>query len=186
MTKNPVQTGTDWAELWIAEARGRLDIAKIHTEPHDRRPFCEQAHYAAEYTIIAVLVSQEIRPETTHDIGVLFNQLEDAGKKIPKDLQGAKMLTQFAGAARYKFARSNTPRPTQSAPVTQAQYERAVEVAEKVFDWGRKRVQELQNSQQDRSNPRTESEIAPVRGEEYEAGGATPATIPEKGHAKRR
>ena len=122
MTRTPVNLGTDWAELWIDEARRRLEVAKAHNEPQDRRPFCEQAHYTAEYSINAVLVARGTSPRTIHDIGVLLDQALESGEEVPDRLRTAQMLTQFAGAGRYQFARGDSPKPAQPVLVTQAQY----------------------------------------------------------------
>ena len=90
----------------MSQARNRLEIAKIHTEPHDRRPFCEQAHYTAEYAISAVLVCHGSSPKINHDIGVLLDQAEESGETVPEDLRSAQMLTQFAGSGRVPICKS--------------------------------------------------------------------------------
>ena len=48
------------AQLWIEEAQARLEHAEQHVQNRDGRIYCEQAHYAAEMAIKAVIILEPL------------------------------------------------------------------------------------------------------------------------------
>jgi HEPN domain-containing protein len=83
---------------------------------------CFHAQQAAEKSIKAVLLANEIRFPYTHDIAKLITLVKDAG--IPWDQ--AADLTGYAAETRY---------PGSVEPVSEEDYRQAIEIAEQVLAW---------------------------------------------------
>ena len=94
------------ARLWIAEAEKRLEHAKDYIPRRDRRIFCEQAHYAAEFAIKGLIVAGNGEFQFTHDIGVLLEAVRKTGETIPREAEDATILSPYGGPGRYSFERA--------------------------------------------------------------------------------
>ena len=68
---------------WLREAEKRLEHARRYVPDSDTRILCEQAHYATEFAIKAVLIAHGRNFATTHDIDELLETARDAGETIP-------------------------------------------------------------------------------------------------------
>ena len=64
----------------------------------------------------------------THNIQRLFETLENTNIKIPKVLERAGILTEYAVKSRY---------PGENEPVTRKEYNEAVKLSEKIFKWAK-------------------------------------------------
>ena len=61
-----------------------------------------------------------------HDLAQLVTLLQDEGQSVPDEVKEAGRLTRYAVFTRY---------PGLDDPVTEADHERAVEIAERVVEW---------------------------------------------------
>lgn len=80
-----------------------------------------------EKSIKAIFVQEDFDFPYTHDISVLLENLKDHGYEISK-IKDAVRLTDYAVAARY---------PGLQEPVSEEEYQEAVETAEKVLAWAK-------------------------------------------------
>lgn len=118
--------GPDDPREWMNRARSNLRRA------HDRTPgtyledLCFDAQQAAEKAIKAVLLGRAIDFPFVHDLAELTGILEADGLEIPEVVRRAARLTQYATSTRY---------PGLDEPVTDSDYEEAVELAEAVVHW---------------------------------------------------
>ena len=62
----------------------------------------------------------------THDIGSLIDQIKKAGVIVPSSIETAAGLSEFAVQTRY---------PGWGEPVTEAEYNEAVDIASNVVKW---------------------------------------------------
>lgn len=124
------------AKRWLEEARERLDHAPTY-QGGSRRILCEQAHYATEYAIKSVIIARRQTFPTVHDIGLLLNTPEEAGERIPADVETASSLSAYAGEGRYSFDRD-----PEVVAIGDEEYEQAVRQAETVVGWA-ERIEQL-------------------------------------------
>ena len=87
---------------WLRRARSNLLRSKgpkqhgVVWEDH-----CFDAQQAAEKALKAVLVSRQIAPSRTHDLGQLLDALRAAGIRPPTEVAAANRLTIYAVVYRY-------------------------------------------------------------------------------------
>lgn len=94
---------------------------------------CYDAQQAAEKALKSLCILHEIVFTKSHDIGYLIELLEKGKVEIPDDVQEAKALTGYAVETRY---------PVDYVPVSEDDYLRAVDIAERVVNWVDERFQE--------------------------------------------
>ncbi len=103
------------------KARKGSDIPGVCLED-----LCYDAQQAAEKALKALLVYLRKPFPYVHDLAVLIARVEEAGIEVPERIKLAAGLTDYAVEARY---------PGAFEPVTQDEYEEAVELAEDVLRW---------------------------------------------------
>ena len=67
------------AKYWLRQADERLEQARGYVAGGNARIYCEQAHYAAEFSIKAVIISRGESFATTHNI----KELVDTARACP-------------------------------------------------------------------------------------------------------
>jgi HEPN domain-containing protein len=78
------------------------------------------------------LIERSIEFPYVHDIGELFTLLEKTGQKIPEIIKQADRLTRFAVFTRY---------PGIAHPISEDEYEEAIEIAQEVIRWVQERLE---------------------------------------------
>jgi HEPN domain-containing protein len=96
---------------------------------------CFHAQQAAEKAVKAVYRAKRYEFRYTHDLAELLECLSRHGVAVPETVREAAELTDFAGHARY---------PGPGEPLSDAEYRRAVTLAETVLEWAAKLVMGLQ------------------------------------------
>lgn len=91
-----------------------------------REDLCFLAQQAAEKAIKAIYQYQGLLFRYTHDLEELGQGLEDSGVPIPLAIKEAVVLTKYAAETRY---------PGIYEPVTESEYQEAVNLAEAVVMW---------------------------------------------------
>jgi HEPN domain-containing protein len=113
---------------WLRRARSNL-IRAIE----DRRlpgvvyeDLCFDAQQAAEKAIKAVLLHQGAPIPRIHGLGELLALVRKHGTEIPASITEAAALTEYAVTTRY---------PGTGEDISEAEYEKAVELARRTVDW---------------------------------------------------
>jgi HEPN domain-containing protein len=116
------------AKEWLRRSKSNLARAKVGRISEDilYEDLCFDAQQAVEKALKAICVINEIKFSKVHDISYLMELLEKGNIKIPKRLQRAKILTDYAVETRY---------PGDYMPVDEDMYEEALKLAEKVVSW---------------------------------------------------
>ncbi len=122
------------AKEWLRRAKSNLARAKAGRTSEDilYEDLCFDAQQAVEKALKAICVIHEIKFSKVHDISYLMELLEKSGIKIPKRLQKAKILTDYAVETRY---------PGDYIPVDEDMYKEALELAEKIVSWAEKKLE---------------------------------------------
>ncbi len=115
-------------EEWLNRARSNLKRAKADARLKDvyLEDLCFDAQQAVEKAIKALLIHRSVEFPYVHDLARLLTLLEESGLDIPENVKYAETLTPFAVMTRY---------PTVFEPVTESQYEEAIELAENFLLW---------------------------------------------------
>ena len=92
---------------------------------------CFDAQQAAEKAIKAVMIGRGIDFPYIHDLARLLMTLEARGEPIPETIRRAAKLTQYAIHTRY---------PGLEEPVSESEYQEAVDIAEAVVRWAEERL----------------------------------------------
>ncbi|NOX53316.1 MAG: HEPN domain-containing protein [Planctomycetes bacterium] len=87
---------------------------------------CFLLQQAAELAIKAVYQQCGWSFRYVHDLGELLDGLESRGMAITPELRRAERLTSYAVEARY---------PGLAPPITDAEYQEALQIAENVLSW---------------------------------------------------
>ena len=106
------------ARRWLQQARERLKDAQTVPEQRDNQILCEQANYAAEMSIKAVIIAKGSDFEHVHRVDELLATAEEAGERIPAALQAARRLKSYSGGQRYEFDQEH-----ETVAVTDAEYQ---------------------------------------------------------------
>ena len=117
------------ARVWLDRARSSLILAK-QPKPADVwwEDVCYNAQQAAEKALKAFLVLHQIDFPKTHSIDLILDKVKKVVSPLPDELTDAVALTIYAVDARY-------PPSEAEEPVTEEDYRKAVERAEKVVSW---------------------------------------------------
>lgn len=118
---------------WLARARSGLAIAKTAL-PEDAffEDLCFHAQQAAEKALKAIYQHNGSTFLYTHDREALLSGLMRRGLIIPEEIVDADTLSRFAWQARY---------PGLEKPVTQEEYQQAIQIAETVLTWAGNQAQ---------------------------------------------
>ncbi len=112
---------------WLTRARSNLLLAqKGQRKGVLLEDLCFNAQQAAEKALKAACIYYEIDFPKTHSITLLLDTLETAEVSIPKQIQDADVLTQYAVQTRY-------PGPVEE--ITSEEYKEALALAAKVLFW---------------------------------------------------
>ncbi len=111
---------------WTSRARSNLALARNVIPDADLEDLCFDAQQAAEKGIKAVFIHRGETFPFSHDLDKLLRLLERNGHRIPKYVNEAKELTQYAHETRY---------PGITDPVARREYRRAVRIATAVLRW---------------------------------------------------
>ena len=115
---------------WLARAKGSLALAKqSKVEAAFWEDQCFLAQQAAEKALKAVYQSQGLQFRYTHDLEELGKGLEDSGVEVSPKVKEAIILTRYAVETRY---------PGTVEPITEEEYQEAIQLAEAVVDWAEK------------------------------------------------
>jgi HEPN domain-containing protein len=116
---------------WIGRARSNLELAQNVIPNVDLEDLCFDAQQAAEKSVKAVFLKRGERFPFSHDLDKLLRLLEKNGLKIPKYVNDARELTQYAHVTRY---------PGLGSLVTPRVHRRAVRIAAAVLRWAERHV----------------------------------------------
>ena len=111
---------------WLNRARSNLALAKRCEPDIYLEDLCFECQQAAEKALKGLVLSRGGELPYVHDLNLLVAILEDAGVVVPGEARGAVALTVYAVAGRY---------PGPARPITAAEYETALEMAEAVVRW---------------------------------------------------
>jgi HEPN domain-containing protein len=112
---------------WLERAHSNLLLAqKGNRKGVMLEDLCFNAQQAAEKALKAVCLYKELDFPKTHSITRLFDLLESVGMKIPKQIQSADFLTQYAVETRY---------PGPAEEITKEEYHEALTVSARVVFW---------------------------------------------------
>ena len=122
------------AREWFQRARSNMARAKAGKISPEvlYEDLCNDAQQAAEKALKSLCILHGIVFPRTHDIAYLIELIEKGNVEIPEEVQKAKALTGYAVETRY---------PGDYVPVSEDEYLRAVDSAEKVVNWIGERFQ---------------------------------------------
>lgn len=123
--------------LLLDEAAYRLRSANKYDPLDDPRVLCENAHDAIEFSLNAVIVAMGGPYRRTHDLAHLADTAARAGHALPPALAAVRALPRYTGGGRYEFRTTGT-----REPVSKAEYDHAIELAEGTLQWARERVRD--------------------------------------------
>ena len=125
---------------WLNRARSNLAMARNRVPDAYLEDLCFEAQQAAEKAIKAVMIARNIEFPYVHNLAFLLSILQEDGENIPNEVRRAARLTPYAVDTRY---------PGVEQPVSEHEYESAIEIAEAVTRWAADLLQsELGDSQQ--------------------------------------
>lgn len=131
MPRKPVTPGSP--EDWLVRAKSNLALAS-QPKPPDAlwEDQCFLAQQAAEKALKAVYQHRGLLFQYIHDLKKLGKGLEQRGLKIPPVVREAIVLTKYAFETRY---------PGPFEPVTEAEYRKALILADAVIAWAEKMIE---------------------------------------------
>jgi len=119
----------DDPQKWLERARSNLSLAKTKPEDVFLEDLCFEAQQAAEKATKALLIHFNCDYPYTHDMAELLTHLQEkTDLDTPEYVKQMPRLTRFAVASRY-------PGPIE--PVSDKEYQKAVDIAEHVVKWAR-------------------------------------------------
>jgi HEPN domain-containing protein len=127
----PERFAPDDPREWLNRARSNLAQARAHIGEIYFEDLCFAAQQAAEKAVKAVLIQRAVAFPYVHDLARLLTLAEEAGVKIPESVRQGEALTKYAVLSRY---------PGLAEPVTEAQYQEALAVAEAVVRWAEGKI----------------------------------------------
>ena len=116
---------------WIGRAKSNLALAGNVIPDVELEDLCFDAQQAAEKAVKAVFIRRGETFPYSHDLDRLLRLLERNGLRIPKYVNEAKELTQYAHETRY---------PGLADPVRPREYRRAVRIAAAVLRWAERQI----------------------------------------------
>jgi len=130
MPRERSQVGTP--QDWLRRARSNLARAR-QPKPKETlwEDLCFDAQQAAEKSLKAVLLAHGIPFRFVHDISELLTLLEKNGIVLPEKIRISAELTDYAVENRH---------PDPFEPVTEEEFERALQIAEAVVAWAESEI----------------------------------------------
>lgn len=121
----------DEAAGWLQRAESNLAIARMgKAEGVFREDLCFEAQQAAEKALKALLIRLSGEYPRVHAFGLLIQRL-DGFTRVPDRIREVVELTDYAVQMRY---------PGEYYPVTEEEYVRAIELADRVVKWVRREL----------------------------------------------
>src|SRR5437868_1364943 len=117
---------------WISRAKSNLALARNIIPGVDLEDLCFEAQQAAEKGAKAVFIKRGERFPFSHDLDKLLRLLEQNGLRIPRYVNEAQELTQYAHVTRY---------PGLTDAVTLRDYRRGVRIATAVLRWAERQAE---------------------------------------------
>lgn len=118
-------------EIWLQRAESNLRIARMGRKKGVfLEDLCFEAQQAAEKALKALLIYLSEDYPKVHAFALLLERLEQY-VTVPEAIREVVELTDYAVEMRY---------PGDYFPVSQEEYERALELAERVLNWVRSQV----------------------------------------------
>lgn len=111
---------------WLNRARSNLARMKPRVPGAYLEDLCFDAQQASEKALKAVLIEHRIEFPYVHDLAYLISLVENANVHVPDEVRRAAKLSRYAVESRY---------PTLEEPVTETEYDEAVDIAEAVVKW---------------------------------------------------
>jgi HEPN domain-containing protein len=126
---------TEKANLWFRRARANLFRAKSIIDAPEifYEDYCFDAQQSAEKALKSLCIAHNINFPKTHSIDYLIELLEKKSILIPDDIKQARILTDYAVDTRY---------PDNFDLIDEAEYQKAIEIAENVLKWVEKKLTE--------------------------------------------
>jgi len=120
---------------WLKRAKSNLERGKLGKTSEDilYEDLCFDCQQTAEKAIKALLISLDKEYLPTHSIARLLELVSEAGIEIPEEIKKAIDLTDYAVKTRY---------PGEREPVSREEYEEALKIAEEVYRWVTKSIEE--------------------------------------------
>ncbi len=120
---------------WLKRAKSNLERAKAGkvSEGILYEDLCFDCEQAVEKSLKALLIHIEVPFPHTHSIASLIELIEDNGIEVPDEIKESISLTAYAVSTSY---------PGDFEPVDEEEYQEALKIAEKVFNWAKKRIKE--------------------------------------------
>ncbi|MEW5920422.1 MAG: HEPN domain-containing protein [Bacillota bacterium] len=115
--------------LWFQRTKSNLARAELGRQTSDilYEDLCFDAQQAVEKALKGIMAFLEMDTPKTHSIGYLLKLIEESGKaQVPENLKEAAILTDYAVTTRY---------PGDWEPIDEAEYKRAVSLAQEVYRW---------------------------------------------------
>lgn len=113
---------------WLRRAKSNLARAKAGKISEDvlYEDLCFDCQQSVEKALKALLISLDRKFPPTHSIARLLELIAEVGIKIPKAIERAIELTDYAVKVRY---------PGKRETVSEEEYKDALILAEKVYEW---------------------------------------------------
>lgn len=121
-------SGEPW-QSWLRRARSNLARAQLGQETPDilYEDLCFDAQQAAEKALKGLLAYLSLDIPRTHSVGYLLKLIDESGRiRVPVRLEEAAILTDYAVTTRY---------PGDWDPIDETEYERALLLAQHVYEW---------------------------------------------------
>ena len=118
-------------EAWLERAASSLALARMQGPGIDLEDLCFQAQQAAEKALKAIFLAKGLRFPLTHNLEMLLQELEDSGVAIPELVDQVSKLSRYAVETRY---------PGLFDPLTQAEFQETIVLAEATLTWARTQV----------------------------------------------
>lgn len=118
---------------WLNRARSNLARARADRNLLDvyLEDLCFDAQQAAEKALKGLLIALRVRFHHTHDLADLLSLAANAGLEVPDKVASVAELTVYAVVTRY---------PGAAEPLTDADHQRAVAVADFVVMWAENEI----------------------------------------------
>ena len=122
-------------EEWLKRAKSNLERAKTGkiSEYILYEDLCFDCEQTVEKSLKALLVHIGVSFPYTHSIASLIELIEGSGMEVSDDIKESISLTAYAVGTRY---------PGDFEPVEEEEYRDALDIAERVFNWAKKTIEE--------------------------------------------
>lgn len=128
-------TNQSLIEEWVKRAKSNLERARAGRASEEilYEDLCFDCQQVAEKSLKALLVHIDVAFPWTHSIAKLIELIEEKGVDVPEEIKESISLTTYAVSTRY---------PGDYESVDEEEYKETVEIAERVFCWVEKKLEE--------------------------------------------